>query len=177
MPEAAYSRQRASSFSPTNGRPCSQSGGIGSLSVPSAFAQAMIWSAWSMIEPAASTNGSTNTSSITTSMTATASPRLPHSQRCARSISGQVATTIIAAQMRAARNGRRIQNAAVISPPMNSTASVVCVRSLWRRSMSIASGAPYRNAANATKGATMRLPLRAGPVPWHPPPEEIDSDD
>jgi uncharacterized lipoprotein YmbA len=44
-------------------------------------------------------------------------------------ISGQLATTIIVAQMAAGINGRRIQNEAAIMPTMNSTTSVVRVRS------------------------------------------------
>ena len=40
-------------------------------------------------------------------------------------MSGQVATTIIVAQMKAARNGDRIHSEPAISPPMNSTDKVV----------------------------------------------------
>ena len=43
---------------------------------------------------------------------------------------GQVATTIITAQMNAARKGRRIQKEATESPPMNITPSVTRARSV-----------------------------------------------
>ena len=80
--------------------------------------------------PIAVQNGSTNTSSIASVITATASERRPQSARSTLSISGHVATTTIVAQITGARNGRRIHSEAMISTPMKSTASVVRVTSL-----------------------------------------------
>src|SRR5688500_9048998 len=77
----------------------------------------------------AAESGTTSTSSRTTDITVTASQRRPPLRRCAHSIIGQVATTIIVAQMIAPRNGCRIQNEAAISPPMNSTVSTMRVSS------------------------------------------------
>ena len=59
----------------------------------------------------------------------TASQRRPHSIACTRSMSGHVATTIMVAQITAGRNGRKIQNEVAMSPTMQSTASIVRVRS------------------------------------------------
>ena len=72
----------------------------------------------------ASTSGTMKTSSITIVITTTAGARLPPSQPCMRSIIGQVATTIVMAQMKEARNGRRTQNEASVRPPMKSTLRV-----------------------------------------------------
>ena len=58
-------------------------------------------------------------------ITTTASQRRRPNAASIFSISGQVATTIIVAQMTGTRNGRMIQNDATISATMNSTPSVV----------------------------------------------------
>ncbi len=62
-------------------------------------------------------------------MKVTASNRLFQRRCCTRHIRGQVATTIIVAQIKGARKGRMIQKDEKISPPMNKTASVVRVSS------------------------------------------------
>jgi len=54
-----------------------------------------------------------------------------------RRISGHVATTIIVAQMNAARNGERIHSEPAISPPMNSTDSVTPASSERRAVMAL----------------------------------------
>ena len=58
-------------------------------------------------------------------ITATAGARRPPNALSTRRIIGQVATTIIVAQTKAARNGDRIQSEPAINAPMNSTDSVV----------------------------------------------------
>ena len=58
-------------------------------------------------------------------MTATAGARRPPNMLSTRRNIGQVATTIIVAQMKAPRNGDRIHSEPPISPPMNSTDSVM----------------------------------------------------
>ena len=63
-------------------------------------------------------------------MTVTARPRRPHSTPCTRSISGQLATTTMVAQINGPRKGRRIHRAAASSRPMNSTPKVTRARSL-----------------------------------------------
>ena len=55
-------------------------------------------------------------------MTVTAAQRYPPRSRCTWRISGQVATTIIAAQMIAPRKGCRIQKQAAISAQVKNTA-------------------------------------------------------
>ena len=86
-------------------------------------------SEYSMIVLTATQNGTTNTSSIATVITTTASQRRRPNACSIRSISGQVAMTIIAAQMIGTMNGRMIQSEATISVTMNSTPNVVCARS------------------------------------------------
>ena len=116
-------------FAPANGTRSSQSGGGPSLKPRSDLAQLAISSALATIVPIAAENGATKTSSSATIIAVTASQRLPQSRACAATISGQVDTTIIVAQMVAARNGRRIQNVAKIIPPRNSTARTMRARS------------------------------------------------
>ena len=62
-------------------------------------------------------------------MTVTATQRRPPARRCTLIMSGQVATTIMIAQMIAPRNGRRIQSEAAISPPITITVSRMRVSS------------------------------------------------
>jgi len=91
----------------------------------------MISSALATMVPIASEKGTTNTRRSAIVITVTASQRRPHSHPCTRSMSGHVATAIMVAQMSAGRKGRKIQNEAAMSPPMNSTARVVRGRSRW----------------------------------------------
>ena len=73
--------------------------------------------------------GTIKTSSNRTVITSTASQRLPQSRACSLRKNGQVAMTIMAAHSSDVRNGRMIQKHAAIRMPMNSTASVMRVRS------------------------------------------------
>ena len=97
------------------------------------LASATISSAFWISVAMASVTGTTNSSSSITVITTTAGSLRCHRRACRRSISGQVATTIVVAQMPAPMNGRKTQNAARIKPAMNSTPSVVRARS-WRGS-------------------------------------------
>jgi len=65
--------------------------------------------------------GTISTKSSSTDIAVTAAQRRPPRWRCIQRISGQVATTIMIAQMIAPRNGCRIQRLAAMSPPVNST--------------------------------------------------------
>ena len=60
-------------------------------------------------------------------MTATASPRLFQSIDWTRSSNGQVATTMMVAQISARRNGWRTQKASPISRPIKSSCRVVWI--------------------------------------------------
>lgn len=62
-------------------------------------------------------------------ITVTASARLPWRVGWTRSVSGQVATTIIVAQTVASKNGRSTQKLPAINPPIASTARMVRERS------------------------------------------------
>ena len=70
-------------------------------------------------------SGATSRKSIASVMTITASHRRPPAAFWTFSISGQVATTIIVAQIRAPRNGCRIHRLETIISPMNSTTSTM----------------------------------------------------
>ncbi len=111
---AAYSVHVAAILYPTSGNPATQSGGGGIVIVCSALAQFTISSEYSTIVLTAVQNGSTNTSSMATVITATAGRRRRPKAASIFSISGQVATTIIVAQMTGTRNGRMIQMDAAI---------------------------------------------------------------
>ncbi len=74
-------------------------------------------------------NGTINTSSSASDMTATAKPRLPPIHVCRRSMRGHVATTIVTAQTKAGRNGFRMKKLAAMRATIKSTASIVRVRS------------------------------------------------
>ena len=67
--------------------------------------------------------------SITTVMITVATQRRPPARRSTRSISGQVATTIVVAQIKAPRNGSSVHRLAPISTQIMSTNSVMRVRS------------------------------------------------
>jgi hypothetical protein len=95
----------------------------------SEVAQIAIWSVLPAIEIAASDNGKTSTSKRAIVMTTTADVRLPHNVAWIQRMIGQVAITIIVAQMAAGRNGQTTQNEARIRAPIKSTARVVRVRS------------------------------------------------
>ena len=91
--------------------------------------QPAILSALSMMVNTARENGMTRTKRSMTVITVTARNRLCQSHACSFSRSGHVATTMMVAQMREVRKGFMIQKLAVISAPMNRTASVMRVMS------------------------------------------------
>src|SRR5258705_2517714 len=129
-PSLAASRHAAATLGPTTGTRSTNAGGGGIVASCSDFVQAPTSSEYSARVLIATQNGSTNTRSITRIIAAIAGARLPPSQRCTETSSGHVATTTIVAQISATRNGRMIQNDAAMSPPIDSTASVVRVTSL-----------------------------------------------
>ncbi len=151
MPLFSIPRHRSATYPPTSGRLISQAGGGGSWNEASAFAQPTIRSKFWVIAATASKNGTTKTRSSAKVMIATASPRLFHSWRCTRSISGKVATTRVVAQMIAGKNGHRIQNEATISPATNRIASIVRTGSPW-------SAGPLGAATSAKTGPTLAAP-------------------
>src|SRR4051794_31183210 len=101
-------------------------------------------------------------------MTLAATQRRPPARCCRPSSSGQVATTIMIAQISAPRNGRRIQKDAAISPPMNSTVSTERVRSL-RGSFTTARCSPLHPATRHWTLVQARRPFGGaggtGPLP------------
>ena len=111
------------------GIPVTHPGRVNGICVPSVFTQAVIRSAFSMIATTASEKGTTNRSSMASVIAATASPRFPPSQPSTRNMSGQVAATIITAQMSDDRNGLMIQKLAAIRSPIQRTCSVARVKS------------------------------------------------
>ena len=98
-------------------------------------------------------------------MIATASARL-RILCCSLIINGHVATTIIAAQTIASRNGRRTQNDAPMSINISSTASTVRVRSRVAPELE---GSVVMDAARSSRGSRLgvrlatRLVLARGP--------------
>ncbi len=132
----------------------SHTGGGGNLNDAIALAQPTMRSKFWVIVATASQNGPIKTSSRARVMTVTASQRRCHSRRCTRSISGQVATTSVVAQIVAGTNGHRIQNEVAISPATNSTARMVRTRS---------SG--FAGGGRSGIGSDQR---RAGGGPWIP---------
>jgi hypothetical protein len=120
--------QTSAIFVPTSGMRETHSGGGGIGAVANVCAHSVIVSVLSTSVWIASTSGTTNTRTIAPVMIVTAKARL-RNRCCSLSIIGHVATTIIAAQMIASRNGRKIQNDAPMSMTISSTASTVCVRS------------------------------------------------
>ena len=123
MPTAATRFHNSIAFEPTNGRFAIHSGGAGTLKVASDFAHATTSSTLETIVPIAKVNGTTSTPRSRRVITVTASPRLPHSHFCKEIISGQVATTMVAAHTMAPRNGRKIHIEDPIRATMKSTAS------------------------------------------------------
>src|SRR5690349_2546819 len=114
---------------PTSGRPSTQAGRFGRWVLLTARTQLAISSAFSTIVAIAIDSGTTNASSNVPIIAITAIQRRPQRCACTSSMSGQVATTIIEAQIVAAMNGRRIQKQAAIRPTMKRTANVVRARS------------------------------------------------
>ena len=96
---------------------------MANVSVHPLIVSALSTSAW-----IASTSGTTNTRTIAPDMIVTASARL-RILCCSLSIIGHVATTIIAAQMIASRNGRRTQNEPPMRIAISSTARKVRAKS------------------------------------------------
>ena len=79
----------------------------------------------------ANQNGTMKIASATTVMITVAMVLLPPTRRWTWSISVQVATTIVVAQISAPRNGSIVHRLPTISAPMNSTSRVERVRSFW----------------------------------------------
>ena len=125
------------------------------------FAHAAIWSALSTMVPTASESGTTSTRSSPRVITVTARARLFHSRACTQSISCQVATTIMVAQTTAGRNGRKIQNDAAMSAAMNSTASVVRVRSRCKSGMTGSGWWRRKTAQGQETPGTVVFPFKA----------------
>mgnify|MGYP003694131281 CR=1 FL=1 len=134
---SAYSRQTFAALSPTTGIFSTNSGGCGSFTSENRLVQSTISLALATMVPIAAENGTTKTSSSAAVMMVVASQRLPQRRDWSARRIGHVVTTIIAAQMVAARNGRRIQTDAAMSPPMIRTAKTVRVRSRVRGSCSM----------------------------------------
>jgi hypothetical protein len=86
-------------------------------------------SACAAIVVIAAVTGSTNSSSRISTITVTARLRLPQSLAWNQSSAGHVATTSIAAQIVAPRNGRSVHSDAMISATRVSTPSVYLARS------------------------------------------------
>src|SRR6185436_2449041 len=128
LPAAAVLDQYSAILVPTSGIRESHSGGGGIGEVASERAHPAIVSALSTSVWIASSNGTTNTSTITPDMMATAKPRR-RNLFCSLSIMGHVATTIIIAQIVERRNGRSIQNEPPTSAIISKIASNVRVRS------------------------------------------------
>src|SRR5438552_765599 len=81
------------------------SGGRGSFTSLNRFAQSTISPALATIVPIAAESGMTKISSSAAVITVAASQRLPQRRTCSVRRTGQVVTTIIVAQIVAARNG------------------------------------------------------------------------
>ncbi len=79
----------------------------------------------------------TNTNTSIKIIEAAARLRMFNRRRCIRISNGHVTTTIVVAQIPAAKNGRTIQSAAAINTPMQSTPSSVRVRSRGRSVMGV----------------------------------------
>ena len=91
---------------------------------PCLHVHATISSAFDTTVTVASESGRTSTSNHAESMAATARRLLPHSQVCNRCTIGHVAITMVAAQMIAPRNGRRIHNVDTMSATIRRTPRV-----------------------------------------------------
>ncbi len=86
-------------------------------------------SAFSMMATMASKKGTINRISMTIVMAVTARPRFFHSRPSTFNMNGQVATTIMMAQMSDSKNGLIIQNVAAIRIPIQRTCRVIRVGS------------------------------------------------
>ena len=105
-PPATIASHSADTLGPTNGMLATQSGGLGSVIVTS-FRSVSRWACSTSVDTSMTSGAMTITSSSSI-ITSTAPVRLPPQRACAPFMSGQVATTIIAAQMSAGRNGFRM---------------------------------------------------------------------
>src|SRR5258706_5654614 len=121
--------QRSTAELPTTGIFSSQPGGGGILTVDKDLNHPTISSDRSRMVNTAKQTGTIKTRSNRMVITSTASQRLPQSRDCSLRKKGQVAMTIMAAHSSDERNGRITQKQAAIRMQMNSTASVVRVRS------------------------------------------------
>ena len=155
------------------GRLRSHSGGLSAgRQADTARIQSPMTSTLTKMVPMASTSGTTNSSSSASDITSTATQRLPPAQACTRSISGQVATTTIVAQMVGPRKGRRIHSEPPISSPMKSTAKVVRVRSERRAgggSMGMRRTLSDRQGRTARPGGRRQRIVKAPSSPVTPP--------
>ena len=163
---------------PTTGSVASQSGGGGSLNELSLEAQSTISPALETMVPMASDSGRTSTSNIAPDIAATAIFRLSQSHDCSRRITGQVATTIIDAQMIAPRKGDRIQIVNAISATMIRTPNVARGRSVGgdasRRSLVAAGNLPGPKGAAAKHTLLgMSPPMRLMAILAHPDDESL----
>jgi len=86
-------------------------------------------SKWLKMVPIATSIGTMNSSSSSSVITSTAKLRRPPSRAWNHCSIGQVATTIIVAQIVEPMKGRRIHSEATMSKPIKSTPSVVRTRS------------------------------------------------
>jgi hypothetical protein len=132
LPSAAICPQAWLSFEPTTGRFATQTGGGGKEYVAAPLIHPTIWSAWLTIVPTEREKGMIKTSSRARVIMTTAGERLPPNHRWKRSMTGQVATTIMVAQIIARRKGRMIQNTAVSRTPMKRMPRVIPVMSRER---------------------------------------------
>jgi len=105
----------------------SQSGGGGTVKVASDLALITISSALLIMVATARDKGTMRASSRTRVITATASHLLPHRRAWRATRRGQVATTIMVAQIKALTNGRTTQKLAAMSIPINRTIRAVRV--------------------------------------------------
>src|SRR5208337_3984844 len=126
---AASRCQRSTAEVPTTGIFPSQPGAGGIVIVDNDLNQPTISSLRSRMVRTAKQIGTIKTSSNRAVITRMASQRLPQSQVCSLRNSGQEARTIMAAHSSDERNGCTTQKHAAIRMPMNSTASVVRVKS------------------------------------------------
>jgi translocation and assembly module TamA len=123
-------RSRQADLPGTTGSVRSHSGATsGRFQAAAMRAQSIRRSALPTMVAMASTSGTTNSSSSSSVMAVTASQRRPPVAACTRSISGQVATTTIVAQMAGPRKGRNTHSDTPNSSPMNSTPKVTRARS------------------------------------------------
>ena len=108
----------------------------------------------------ASENGTMKASRTTRVMSATARDRRPPVIRCTHNNSGQVATTIVVAQISAPRNGRSVQKLPASRSPMKSTRSMIRVTSTDAAGFmmiprAVAKGLSGRTAIDASTSRTV----------------------